>query len=247
MREITILGFGLVAALALTGTSAHAQTLNATYFTLGETDPDVASAPQGTFSDWVLPDLGPNGLPVFNPSASGFSPTDPSLKDLDSAGEITWWSPALNTNVTETSTGTVNLPFSNPNFFPPNGTGSNDANGLQTAIFSGTLNVPTSEQITFSVGADDDAFVYLDGVNVCDLGGIHGDSPGMCTTSTIDAGDHTLELFYADIEQTGAALTFSVETEGVTTTATSVPEPASMALLGGGMIGLGWLRRRKSA
>ena len=53
---------------------------------------------------------------------------------------------------------------------------------------------------------------------------------------------HTLELFYADIEQSGAALTFGVNTAGVSG-ALPVPEPASLVLLGVGLAGLGAVRR----
>jgi hypothetical protein len=84
-----------------------------------------------------------------------------------------------------------------------------------------------------NVGAYDVAFAYLNGSIVCDLGGVHGDSPGSCTFDTLTAGGHTLELFYADIEQTGAALTFASPPRGISG-APPVPEPASLVLLGPG-------------
>jgi hypothetical protein len=148
--------------------------------------------------------------------------------------------------VTQTGTGTVTLPYGNGSFYPPNGTGGNDANGFQAAIFSTVLNVPTSESISFNVGADDVGFVYLDGSIVCDLGGVHGDSAGACTSGILSAGPNTLELFYADIEQTGAALTFGVTTEGITgAPPTGVPEPLTLGIFGAGLAGVAALRRRK--
>jgi fibro-slime domain-containing protein len=102
--------------------------------------------------------------------------------------------------VTQTGTGTITLPYSNGSFFPPNGTGTNDANGFQAAAFSTVLSVPSAETISFNIGADDVAFVYLDGRIVCDLGGVHPDSAGTCTSGSLTASNHTLELFYADIQ-----------------------------------------------
>jgi fibro-slime domain-containing protein len=233
----------LLAAVLATNPVRAAITMSTTYYTIAETDQDMNHLAAGVFNNEVQSALGPHGLPILNTTTYGctsncFTAT-PLPQDLTSSGEITWWSPSLNnggtggtSDVVQTGTGTISLPYNNPTFFPPNGTGSNNANGFQSAVFSTTLNVPTTESISFNIGADDDAFVYLDGTIVCDLGGVHADSPGTCTSTTLTAGDHTLELFYADIHQTEAALTFNVTTQGVN----SVPAPAP--LIGHGFLAL---------
>ena len=241
-----------VALAALAIGVSHASTLSATYFEISNSDPSYNTLCCGTYNNEVLNTLGPDGLPMLNPAYAGTKPNSADLHNTLSGQEITWWSPTLNSNVKQTSTGLVALPINHTsNYYPPNGTGSSDANGGLTAVFSGNLTVPTTEQISFSIGADDSAFAYLDGNNVCDLGGVHGYSPGTCVSPfNISAGTHKLELFFVDMNQVQAGLYFDVATTGVTTTGggtptSSVPEPSTLGLVGLCLIGLAASRRSK--
>ena len=93
-------------------------------------------------------------------------------------------------------------------------------------MFSTVLNFPIAETISFNLGADDDAFVYLDGTLVCSLGGVHINAPAACNPpGVVTAGPHTLQLFYADIENANASLTFSVTTAGITGAAPFAQDP----------------------
>jgi hypothetical protein len=229
----------------LASANGFANSLSVTYLEVSTSDPSYNTLCCGTYSNEVLPTLGPDGLPMLNPLYSGAQPNSADLYSTSSGNEITWWSPALNSHVTQTGIGTVTLPFNFPyNFYPPNGTGSSDANGGLAAIFSGTLYAPTTELISFSIGADDSAFAYLDGQNVCDLGGVHGLSAGTCVTPfNITAGNHDLELFFVDMNQVQSGLYFDVTTQGVTTSPT--PEPGTILMLGTGLLALGGTLRRK--
>jgi fibro-slime domain-containing protein len=253
-----VLAMAAAALVATSGlwTAARASTLSATYFTISSSDPDFGSGGVQTCcsvvsDNEVLSALGPNGLPLYNTAYSDDlgSGTATAIKDIDTQGEITWWSPALNSNVSQTGTGSITLPYSNGCMDPPNGGGCSGDGGNQgylAAIYTGQLDVggSTSETVSFSVGADDVAFVYLDNQIVCDLGGVHGSTAGTCTTPTITTGDHNIEIFYADVHPTGAAFNFDITTTNVSSSAT-VPEPATLSLLGLGLVSLGFVRRKR--
>ncbi len=113
-----------------------------TYYTIAENDQDMNHLANGVFDNEVQSELGPDGLPILNTAAygctSGCFTDTPLPEDLTASGEITWWSPSLNdggsggvSDVVETGTGIVTLPYSNLNFYPPNGIGSNDGSGFR--------------------------------------------------------------------------------------------------------------------
>ena len=201
------------------------QTMNIDYYTIAATDQDAGYLTSGLSSNYVLSTLGANGLPIFNTNATvNGVPVSRGPHDLLGDNEITWWSPALNkggtggaSDVKATGSGVVPLPFSNNAFYPPNGTGANDANGFQAAVLSGFLYAPTAETVGFTISSDDMAFLYLDGQIACDDGGVHPATAVPCTSSTLTAGNHTLQVFYVDLNRVAAALDFTVTTANVCT------------------------------
>jgi hypothetical protein len=271
MRPQVAIKMLLIAIAVFTPISlAHADNLNIIYYTISSSDPDANHLSCcNVIPNEVQAGLGPNGLPLLNTALygpgspnpfvyvpgypnpnGGPNPTSFNVNVVSTANpEITYWDPALNPYVTQTGSGVVSLPVNfGSNFFPPNGTGSADGgdNGFQAAYLSGTLNAGTTETLTFNVGSDDMAFVYLDGQNVCDDGGVHGSAGVPCTTPTILAGSHNLQIFFVDMNTVQSGLTFSVQTEGVSVSSdTSVPEPSSILLFASGFLALAVIRRKQ--
>lgn len=240
MKSFAIACAGALSLLCSAPASA-AYTLGVQYFSVtpgGDFNTQCCS----TVSNYVLSNLGPDGLPVYNPAHSG----GPNLTDLNGINELTWWSPSMNSRVTATGSGTVTLPFSDNTFFVPNGTGTNNANSFLTAIFSGVMTLPVAETVNFTFSADDDMFLFVDGQSVGQVGGVHPVTGANVTTSLLSAGSHTFTAFYADRNVVAAEANLNITTEGLTVTP-PVPEPATWAMMLLGFCGIGIaMRRRKS-
>jgi len=103
-------------------------------------------------------------LPVYNPSwttASG-QVYPVSSSGVNSSGELNWWTVGGDGgNVVADGSGTLSLSSTPVNMFPAGQSG--DSPDEETAILTGSFTLPTLEAVTFQVGADDDAFVYVDG------------------------------------------------------------------------------------
>jgi hypothetical protein len=234
-----------IAAFLLAGISSSAYagptpvtaTLSATYFEVPDgSDPDFNTSSTPNVAAGSL--LGPNGFPVV---------TSPfGINDVGTDDQITWWSPTLNSNVTETGTGTISLPYAS-NMFAPNSTGNNDESFFETAYFKGNFTLSTPGTVTFQLGSDDDSFIYVDGVLIGQNPGVHGVTNVSFTSGVLPAGPNSIEVFYDDRQNTGAFLSLSLETSGVVITPPSgVPEPSTWAMMLVGFAGLGFAGYRAS-
>lgn len=125
-----------VAALTLATLAlpASADTFTIQYNTVPTGTPDFYNGnnvPLGVSTNYVKSTLGPDGLPVFNPSFTAASGTvlAPSSTYLNAAGELLYWSPSNPSGgqVTADGTGTISLSSTPTNMFAP-GTGGTDAN-----------------------------------------------------------------------------------------------------------------------
>ena len=240
MKRLTKVISAAAATMSLmSAQAAHAitATLSAQYFDLSIHDIDTGyfTTPTGIGST-----LGLDGMPT----ATG------GVHDI-SGGVLTWWDPSLNSNVKADGTGTVSLPY-NSNMYAPMSTGTNDTYVYETAIFKGDFSLASAGTVDFVLGSDDDSFIYVDGKLFGDNPGVHGVSTVDFTSPELAAGSHSIEVFYADRDHTGAflSLTLGANSSAVVITAPppGVPEPATWALMIGGFgLAGAMLRLRRAA
>ncbi len=228
---LTVLGLALSGWLfGFTASPALALSITGTY-----TDTAFGSAGTGGSIDGLTPGLvGPIGSPLVG----GF----PNTTTLGN----NFWSTTLGTGVTADGFGTrvdsnvsVNLPLTFGTSFFAQGQVNDATKYLAvhwTAAFSNVA------PVTFTLSADDHAFLFIDGLLVLDDGGIKPIGAGVATAYTL-TGDHVLDLFFADVHVTQSGITFSCD--GCLDPTSPVPEPATLLLFGSTLVGIGAVVRRR--
>lgn len=216
---ITVLGAAVLANAA--------GTLEGDYYVMASNNLDVEHGIDGSIvTGLVTSHLGADGLPVA--SAYGLSYSGPSgaIRDVNASNEIMWWSAGVDGTTFQKSEVDSN-PF-DLNIFP-NGS-SDGSDGYSSVHWQGDFDLTSGGSVTFTAGSDDDMFVYLDGNLVDDLGGVHGFAPAQVTTDPISAGNHVIDVFFADRHTTNSEARFDAQF-----TPSATPEPFTMALGVGGL------------
>ncbi|MBV8283027.1 MAG: OmpA family protein [Candidatus Eremiobacteraeota bacterium] len=184
--------------------------MQATYFLLPEKHPDVLKGVDGTIvTGLVEPRLGPDGWPVVSKigragkTAAGPTASGP-ITDVNASGEILWWSTTSTHGVKLEKTGAACMPFENHSMFADGHT--DDATNFLTAQFHGVFTVPSSGKVGFSLGSDDDSWVFIDGALTVDNGGVKPEAVAPYKSAELSPGQHQIDVFYADRHPSGAVL-----------------------------------------
>ena len=217
--------------------NANADSLTGYYYKIPISHPDVEKGiDAAVVTGLVQTVLGPNGLPmVSSPPYTG--PSGPITNFDSSTNEILWWT-AGQSGILYEKTQTDSLPLNFPsNFFPDGQT--NNYTYFRAVHWEGTFNLASPGSVTFTLGADDDAWVFIDGVLKVDNGGVKGLTSVPNVIAGLTAGSHEVDIFFADRHTVQSAITFSADVE-----LQPVPEPSAIMLLGMGLIGLLGFRRK---
>ena len=230
--------------------------LTGTIRDFNDTHPDFENG-LGVDPGIVESTLGVDGKPVYaglagNPTTHGQTAFDQWYRDTAGVN--------LSQDLTITLDNTITsdpdiFTYANSSFFPIDdqlfGNQGRSHNYHFTYEIHSSFTFNTGD--TFSFTGDDDLWVFIDNALAIDLGGVHSAMNASVSLDTLGltAGEiYDFDLFFA--ERHTSASNFRIDTslalsQGPGPTPDPIPEPTTVLLMGIGLAGLGFTRRRMKA
>lgn len=244
----TVLRIGLLQLItstlltAFAAQTAGAVSLTGEYFTLPASHPDVERG--NGFLDGidfeivtglVESTLSPNDLPIVSDFGRTYSGPSGSISDTNPDGEILWWSTESPYGVVSEKIQIDSAPFVFNNFYPDGF--DDDATFFRSVHWQGSIDISSLTPVEFVLGADDDAFLFIDNQLVVDNGGVKPFNYTSTVVSNLSAGTYEVDLFFVDRHTTGSDIQFSI---------TPVPEFSSiLGVLAFSALSLGGVLQRQ--